>query len=97
MNHLEQDRRVILLNHLGFIQCPSREQCPYGEHCMENLIEAVLATKAHRPQSWSRNSQFLLDAADNRLNLVLLGTDGLAEQLAHEIRVGTPAIKVDYV
>lgn len=40
-----------------------------------------------RPQSWSRNSEFLLDSEDNRLNLVILGSDGLSDQLAQEIRV----------
>ena len=41
----------------------------------------------HRPQSWSRNSEFLLDSEDNKLNLVIIGSDGLSDQLAQEIRV----------
>ena len=40
-----------------------------------------------RPQSWSRNSEFLLDSEDNKLNLVIIGSDGLSDQLAQEIRV----------
>ena len=41
-----------------------------------------------RPQSWSHNSDFLLEHRDNHLNLVLLGAERLADQLAKEIRVG---------
>ncbi len=40
-----------------------------------------------RPQSWNRESQFLMDTEDNHLNLVILGNEGLADQLAKEIRV----------
>jgi len=40
-----------------------------------------------RPQSWNRNSQLLLDAQDNSLHFVILGSGQLADQLAREIRV----------
>lgn len=40
-----------------------------------------------RPQSWNQHAQFLLDVANTQLSLVLLGTDGLANQLVNEIRV----------
>ena len=43
---LPEDRRVILLNHLGFIQ--SRENCPEKENCVDIKVQTVLATKAHR-------------------------------------------------
>lgn len=48
LSRLEEDRKVILLNHLGFTQNPSREQCAFREDCMEAQVSRVLATKAHR-------------------------------------------------
>ncbi|KAG8238491.1 hypothetical protein J437_LFUL018421, partial [Ladona fulva] len=76
----------MLFQHLGFVHCPIREHCPAFPNCMDALIERILSTKAHRPSSWNRNSQWLLSSDNNQLNLVLLGIDGLAEELANEIR-----------
>nr|CAD7267092.1 unnamed protein product [Timema shepardi] len=39
------------------------------------------------PSSWNHNSQWLLNSDNNQLNLVVLGIDGLSEELADEIRV----------
>ena len=44
-----------------------------------------------RPQSWNQHADFLLDVANTQLSLVLLGTDGLANQLVNEIRVSRTA------
>ena len=55
----------------------------------ETLLDQKLFVFFFRPQSWSRNSEFLLDSEDNRLNLVILGSEGLSDQLAREIRVCT--------
>ncbi|XP_059469344.1 rho GTPase-activating protein 190 isoform X11 [Neocloeon triangulifer] len=86
LDRLDQDRKLMLFQHLGFVHCPIREHCPAFPNCMDALIERILATKAHRPSSWNRSSQWLLSADSNKLNLVLLGIDGLAEELATEIR-----------
>ncbi|CAG2054446.1 unnamed protein product [Timema podura] len=40
-----------------------------------------------KPSSWNHNSQWLLNSDNNQLNLVVLGVDGLSEELADEIRV----------
>ncbi|XP_046406932.1 rho GTPase-activating protein 190 isoform X3 [Ischnura elegans] len=86
LDRLDQDRKLMLFQHLGFVHCPIREHCPAFPNCMDALIERILSTKAHRPSSWNRNSQWLLSSDNNQLNLVLLGIDGLAEELANEIR-----------
>ncbi|XP_013387311.1 rho GTPase-activating protein 190 isoform X1 [Lingula anatina] len=86
LGKLEEVRKVMLLNHLGFIQWPSKDRCPFRDHCMENSIEATL--KRHRTKSGSTSSsQFFPDLDDNRLNLVLLGREGLADELANDIRL----------
>ncbi|GLH15540.1 Rho GTPase-activating protein 190 [Gryllus bimaculatus] len=85
--HNFQDRKLMLFQHLGFVHCPIREHCPAFPNCMDALIERILGTKAHRPSSWNHSSQWVLSSDNNQLNLVILGIDGLAEELASEIRV----------
>lgn len=41
----------------------------------------------HRPSSWNHSNQWLLNSDSNQLNLVILGSRGLAEELSNEIRV----------
>lgn len=76
----------MLFQHLGFVHCPIREHCPAFPNCMDALIERVLATKAHRPSSWNRNNQWLLNSDNNQLNILILGMNDLAEELAAKIR-----------
>lgn len=77
----------MLFQHLGFVHCPIREHCPAFPNCMDALIERILASKTHRPSSWNRNNQWLLSSDNNQLNLVILGVNGLADELAAKIRV----------
>ena len=48
LTRLEEDREVLILNHLGFLRCPTREYCPFRAQCMEVHMEKLLSTKAHR-------------------------------------------------
>ncbi|XP_077978032.1 rho GTPase-activating protein 5-like isoform X2 [Glandiceps talaboti] len=84
LNYLEDDRNVLVLRHIGFIQSPTRETCLSGENCIDNLVEKCFDSNAHRPSSWNRRASYI--EANNKLNLVLLGEDGLADELANEIR-----------
>uniref|UniRef100_A0A1B6CUS5 Rho-GAP domain-containing protein n=1 Tax=Clastoptera arizonana TaxID=38151 RepID=A0A1B6CUS5_9HEMI len=86
LDRLDQDRKLMLFQHLGFVHCPIREHCPAFPNCMDALIERILGTKAHRPSSWNHSSQWLLNSDNNQLNLVILGVGGLAEELSNEIR-----------
>ncbi|XP_064477601.1 rho GTPase-activating protein 190-like isoform X2 [Ornithodoros turicata] len=86
LDRLDQDRMLMLLRHLGFVHGPIREHCPANPNCMDNLIEKVIAQKAHRPSSWTRNNQWLLESENNQLNLVVLGTGGLADEVASAVR-----------
>ncbi|XP_008482595.1 rho GTPase-activating protein 190 [Diaphorina citri] len=87
LDRLDQDRKVMLFQHLGFVHCPIKEHCPAFPNCMDALIERILANKTHRPSSWNYNSGFLLNADSNQLNLVILGIGGLADEVCNEIRV----------
>ncbi|XP_054279717.1 rho GTPase-activating protein 190 isoform X3 [Macrosteles quadrilineatus] len=86
LDRLDQDRKLMLFQHLGFVHCPIREHCPAFPNCMDALIERVLSNKAHRPSSWNHSNQWLLNSDSNQLNLVILGQKGLAEELSNEIR-----------
>nr|CAD7443863.1 unnamed protein product [Timema bartmani] len=48
LDRLDQDRKLMLFQHLGFVHCPIREHCPAFPNCMDALIERILGTKAHR-------------------------------------------------
>ena len=81
---MDADRKLLLFQHLGFITCPIREHCPAFPHCTDSLVERIVAAKKAaqgRPPSWSRTTD------SNHLNLVVLGVEELATELADQIRV----------
>ncbi|XP_019614424.1 PREDICTED: rho GTPase-activating protein 5-like isoform X8 [Branchiostoma belcheri] len=84
---LDNERDVLLLKHIGFITCPSKETCLSGPNCMENLLQNAVDTAVHRPTSWNRHSQWMFDPNASQLNIVILGADGLADELANEIKL----------
>ncbi|KAJ8955601.1 hypothetical protein NQ318_001431 [Aromia moschata] len=86
LDRLDQDRKLTLFQHLGFIHYPIREHCPAFPNCQDALIERILATKAHRPTSWNHSNQWLMSSDNNQLNLLILGLNNLAENLAAKIR-----------
>ncbi|XP_060516601.1 rho GTPase-activating protein 190 [Cylas formicarius] len=86
LDRLDQDRKLTLFQHLGFIHYPIREHCPAFPNCMDSLIERILATKAHRPSSWNHSNQWLMSSDNNQLNLIILGLNNLADNLAAKIR-----------
>ncbi|CAH1241464.1 ARHGAP5 [Branchiostoma lanceolatum] len=84
---LDNERDVLLLKHIGFITCPSKETCLSGPNCMETLLQNAVDTAVHRPTSWNRHSQWMFDPNASQLNIVILGADGLADELANEIKL----------
>ncbi|KAI4504260.1 hypothetical protein M0802_000731 [Mischocyttarus mexicanus] len=95
LDRLDQDRKLMLFQHLGFVHFPIREHCPAYPNCMDALIERILGTKAHRPSSWNHSSQWQLTSDNNQLNLVILGCNGLGEEFAREIRAQTDDDEVE--
>jgi len=90
LDRLDNERRLLLLQHLGFVHCPIREHCPAHPNCTDSVVERLISCKAHRPTSWNRNSQWMLGSrvgeASQSLSLVCLGICGLAQELSNEIR-----------
>ncbi|XP_053593266.1 rho GTPase-activating protein 190 isoform X1 [Microplitis demolitor] len=95
LDRLDQDRKLMLFQHLGFVHCPIREHCPAFPNCMDALIERILGTKAHRPSSWNHSSQWQLTSENNQLNLVILGSNGLGSEFAQEIKTQTDDDEVE--
>ncbi|XP_063868038.1 rho GTPase-activating protein 190-like isoform X21 [Scylla paramamosain] len=86
LDRLESERTLLLLQHLGFVHCPKKEHCPTFPNCMDCLIEKIIANKAasnSRPGSGTWGSKTV---SDPHVNLVLLGNQGLAEDLQNVIR-----------
>ncbi|CAG2108617.1 unnamed protein product [Medioppia subpectinata] len=86
LERLDQDRTLMLLRHLGFIHGPIREHCPMFPNCMDVLIEKYNASKARRPSTGTRNSHWFSESNNNHLNLILLGSGGLSDELCSEIK-----------
>ncbi|KAK8736142.1 hypothetical protein OTU49_004842 [Cherax quadricarinatus] len=91
LDRLESERTLLLLQHLGFVHCPKKEHCPSFPNCMDCLIEKIIANKAasnSRPGSgtWSSKNIDYGVRSDPQVNLILLGNQGLAEDLQNVIR-----------
>lgn len=60
----------MILNHLGFIQCPSRERCYFKDTCIDVQVARVLAAKAIR--SVFLATCMVLEFKDHILFIVML-------------------------
>lgn len=88
LDRLDNERRLLLLQYLGFVHCPVREHCPAHPNCADSVIEHHLSTKSHRPSSWNRSSTWALESSSssNNLSIIVLGINGLAQELTGVIR-----------
>ncbi|XP_068159769.1 rho GTPase-activating protein 190 isoform X4 [Drosophila tropicalis] len=97
LDRLDQERRVILLQHLRFIHCPIRDHCPFFNNCVDSLIEEVLSDKSasnHKSQGggWKTTG----NGSDRTLNLLIVGSEHLASDLLNDIRICTGS-KGEYI
>jgi len=51
--------------------------------------------RSNRPSSWNHSSQWQLTSDNNQLNLVILGSNGLSEEFAREIKAQTEDDEVE--
>ncbi|XP_059615372.1 rho GTPase-activating protein 190 isoform X4 [Phlebotomus argentipes] len=86
LDRLDQDRKLMLFQHLGFVHCPIREHCPAFPNCMDALIERIITAKKAQ-QSLPRRGQWKQPpkSEDMNLNLLILGSEHLAGDLINEI------------
>lgn len=85
LDRLDQDRKLMLFQHLGFVHCPIREHCPAYPNCIDALIERVIESKKTQSLSSRSNPWQNQKANDLTLNLLIMGSDHLASDLVNEI------------
>lgn len=100
LDRLDQDRKLMLFQHLGFVHCPIREHCPAFPNCIDGVIERIISAKRTHSLSksqWKHQSAQQQSAhqphppshsstnSDNVLNLLILGSEHLASDMINEI------------
>lgn len=88
LDRLDQDRKLMLFQHLGFVHCPIREHCPAFPNCMDAQIERIIAAK----KTHSLNTRYAKSATKHRktesiLNLLILGSEHLASDLINDLNL----------
>ncbi|XP_041345380.1 rho GTPase-activating protein 35, partial [Pyrgilauda ruficollis] len=81
LQKLQAERDALILKHIHFVYHPTKETCPSCAACVDARVEQLLGSRFIRHH---RNP--LADSNVDRINLVILGKDGLARELANEIR-----------
>ncbi|KAJ6663561.1 hypothetical protein lerEdw1_009640 [Lerista edwardsae] len=85
LQKLQAERDALILKHIHFVYHPTKETCPSCPACIDAKIEHLISSRFIRPSD--RNQKNVLsDSNIDRINLVILGKDGLARELANEIR-----------
>ena len=82
LDRLDQDRKLMLFQHLGFVHCPIREHCPAFPNCMDALIERVVTSNEILPSTRAPHKDGQL-----QLNLVVIGLDYVANDLISKIHL----------
>ncbi|XP_064421040.1 rho GTPase-activating protein 5 isoform X2 [Latimeria chalumnae] len=85
LQRLAPDRESLLFKHIGFVYHPTKETCLSGQCCMDIKVEHVLANSLLH-LDLGRLNLYHDSANFDRVNLFILGREGLAQELANEIR-----------
>ncbi|PWA18251.1 hypothetical protein CCH79_00020814, partial [Gambusia affinis] len=85
LQKLAPDRESLLLKHIGFVYHPTKETCLSGQNCVDLKVEQVLANRLVQLDH-GRSNLYYSSANIDKINLCLLGKDGLSQELANEIR-----------
>ncbi|XP_058444677.1 rho GTPase-activating protein 190 isoform X1 [Malaya genurostris] len=80
LDRLDQDRKLMLFQHLGFVHCPIREHCPAFPNCMDALIERILVANQNLP-----NPRFAQKDGQLQLNLIVIGLDYIANDFIDKV------------
>ncbi|NXM44585.1 RHG35 protein, partial [Gymnorhina tibicen] len=89
LQKLQAERDALILKHIHFVYHPTKETCPSCAACVDARVEQLLGSRFARPAERHHHHARTPppDAGGvDRINLVILGKDGLARELANEIR-----------
>lgn len=85
LDRLNQDRNIMIYQHLGFIHCPIREHCPAYPGCVDSLVEQIITSK--KSSTMSSSSHQWKSQSETVLNLLIMGSEHLASDLLNDIRI----------
>ncbi|KAE8587571.1 hypothetical protein XENTR_v10022019 [Xenopus tropicalis] len=85
LQKLATERESLLLKHIGFVYHPTKETCLSGQSCMDIKVEQVLANSLLQ-SNLGRMNLYQDSTNLDRINLLILGKDGLAQEMTNEIR-----------
>ncbi|KAK7903907.1 hypothetical protein WMY93_016514 [Mugilogobius chulae] len=80
LQKLAPDRESLLLKHIGFVYHPTKETCLSGPNCVDLKVEQVLANRLVQLDH-GRSNLYYSNPSVDKLNLCLLGKEGLAQEL----------------
>uniref|UniRef100_A0A1A8UP16 Rho GTPase-activating protein 35 n=1 Tax=Nothobranchius furzeri TaxID=105023 RepID=A0A1A8UP16_NOTFU len=86
LQKLPAERDALVLKHIHFVYHPTKETCPSSPHCGDSKIEQILASRFPMCYPFFDVKAHFGDTKADRINLVILGKDGLAREFANEIR-----------
>ncbi|XP_066437575.1 rho GTPase-activating protein 35 [Eleutherodactylus coqui] len=81
LQKLQAERDALILKHIHFVYHPTKDTCPSNPSCVDTKIEQLISSRCPYPYD-----RLYKDPNVDRINLVILGKDGLARELANEIR-----------
>ncbi|KAM9813168.1 rho GTPase-activating protein 35 isoform 1-T1 [Syngnathus typhle] len=85
LQKLQAERDALVLKHIHFVYHPTKDTCPNSPHCVDSKLEQILASRF--PTRYASPDSSRPDGGRaERINLVILGRDGLAREMANEIR-----------
>ncbi|CAL8073134.1 unnamed protein product [Orchesella dallaii] len=79
LDRLDQERKLMFLQHLGFVHCPQREHCPSFPNCMDSLVERLLDSTAPKVPHFNGNTNNL--STDAVLTLYLIGSPDMVDNV----------------
>ncbi|CAG9109093.1 unnamed protein product [Plutella xylostella] len=99
LDRLEQDRKLMLFQHLGFVHCPMREHCPAQANCLDSTLPVILNTKVCSLTSTGESqglagppaAPWALTTDSNQIKVIILGLEGVANEFGSRLLAGCDA------
>ncbi|XP_049881633.1 rho GTPase-activating protein 190 isoform X2 [Pectinophora gossypiella] len=96
LDRMEQDRKLMLFQHLGFVHCPMREHCPAAANCLDHTLPVILNTRVGSLTSAGESqchagppaAPWALTTDSNQINVIILGVEGIAGEFGKRLLAG---------
>ncbi|XP_056449553.1 rho GTPase-activating protein 35 [Gadus chalcogrammus] len=86
LQKLPAERDALVLKHIHFVYHPTKETCPSSPLCGDFKMEQLLVSRFPSCYPFFDMRAHFSEGKADRINLVILGKDGLAREFANEIR-----------